>query len=170
MRDKPELRNSVNPPLTRAAKAKFDQLRPRDDPGARCMESGVGRMMLTASPLQIVAFDNHRPNIRMAETSCTENNIYDPTNPANGYSPDRPEVRALQLVATNEHFALIDKSALATLAIQAASQIAYALMHPGFGSNGGDQSDGLDSIRRIALRPAAASAVTEATASAIVVP
>jgi len=75
-----------------------------------------------------------KPNIRMAEMSCTENNIYDPTNPANGYSPDRPEVRALQLVATNEHFALIDKSALATLAIQAASQITYALMHPGSGS------------------------------------
>ena len=94
MRDKPELRNSVNPPLTRAAKAKFDQLRPRDDPGARCMESGVGRMMLTASPLQIVAFDNHRPNIRMAETSCTENNIYAPTNPANDKnftSTDKPE-------------------------------------------------------------------------------
>jgi len=50
------------------------------------------------------------------------------------YSPDRTEVRALQLVATNEHFALIDKSALATLAIQAAAQITYALMHPGSGS------------------------------------
>ncbi|MDP9084065.1 MAG: hypothetical protein M3N50_09925 [Pseudomonadota bacterium] len=199
MRENPELRYSDNPPLTPAAKAKFDMLRPQDDPGARCMESGVGKMMLTPSPLQMVAFDNHllivseyyhnvrriwtdrrthtddpdpsfygdstvkwegdtmvvdligfnglnwldphgdplgpkmhiverwklldrdtlqirwtfddpdnythpwnskpfvwkrSPNIRMAEMSCTENNIYDPTNPANDKnftSTDKPE-------------------------------------------------------------------------------
>jgi hypothetical protein len=39
-------------------------------------------------------------------------------------------VRALQLVATNDQFALIDKAALAMLAIQAAGQIAFELAHP----------------------------------------
>lgn len=45
-------------------------------------------------------------------------------------SADRSEVRALQLVATNDQFALIDKAALAMLAIQAAGQIAFELAHP----------------------------------------
>ncbi len=50
-------------------------------------------------------------------------------------SPDRSEVRALQLVANNDQFALIDKSALAMLAIQAAGQITYELAHPGNNSS-----------------------------------
>lgn len=45
-------------------------------------------------------------------------------------SADRSEVRALQLVATNDQFALIDKAALAMLAVQAAGQITYELAHP----------------------------------------
>ncbi len=59
MREIPELRYASDPPLNAAAKAKLASLRPQDDPGARCMESGVGRMMLTPSPLQVVAFANH---------------------------------------------------------------------------------------------------------------
>ncbi len=45
-------------------------------------------------------------------------------------SADRSEVRALQVVGTNQHFALIDKSALAMLAVNAAGQITYELAHP----------------------------------------
>jgi DNA-binding IclR family transcriptional regulator len=45
-------------------------------------------------------------------------------------SPDRSEVRALQLVSNNDQFALIDKAALTLLAIQAAGQINFELAHP----------------------------------------
>ena len=53
------LRYSQAPPFTPAAKAKFDNLRPQDDPGARCTESGAPRVMISPYPLEIVARENH---------------------------------------------------------------------------------------------------------------
>lgn len=50
---------SRNPPFTPEAKTRFENLRPQDDPGARCTESGLARMMISPYPMQIVAFDNH---------------------------------------------------------------------------------------------------------------
>ncbi len=46
-------------------------------------------------------------------------------------SPDRSEVRAIQLVATAEHFALLDKAVLSQLVMQSAAQITLSLSHPG---------------------------------------
>jgi DNA-binding IclR family transcriptional regulator len=46
-------------------------------------------------------------------------------------SPDRSEVRAIQLVASAEHFALLDKDVLAQLVMQAAAQITLSLGRPG---------------------------------------
>ena len=53
------LRYSQNPPFTPAAKARFESLRPQDDPGARCTESGTPRIMISPYPIQVVALDNH---------------------------------------------------------------------------------------------------------------
>jgi hypothetical protein len=53
------LRYSQNPPFTPAARTAFENLRPQDDPGARCTESGTPRIMISPYPMQIVAMDNH---------------------------------------------------------------------------------------------------------------
>lgn len=53
------LRYSQNPPFTPEARAKFDSLRPQDDPGARCTESGTPRIMISPYPMEIVARDTH---------------------------------------------------------------------------------------------------------------
>lgn len=50
---------SRNPPFTAEARAKFESLRPQDDPGARCTESGLARIMASPYPMQIVAFSDH---------------------------------------------------------------------------------------------------------------
>ncbi|MGC4029103.1 MAG: hypothetical protein QM696_09550 [Steroidobacteraceae bacterium] len=53
------LRYSQDPPFTPAARAKFESLRPQDDPGARCTESGTPRIMISPYPMEIVARDTH---------------------------------------------------------------------------------------------------------------
>ncbi len=53
------LRYSQEPPFTPAAKTKFDTLKPQDDPGARCTESGAPRIMISPYPIEVVARDNH---------------------------------------------------------------------------------------------------------------
>lgn len=53
------LRYSQNPPFTPAAQAAFDGLRPQDDPGSRCVESGTPRIMITPYPMEIIGRDNY---------------------------------------------------------------------------------------------------------------
>ena len=53
------LRYSQSPPFTAAARAAFESLKPQDDPGARCTESGTPRIMISPYPIQIVALQNH---------------------------------------------------------------------------------------------------------------
>jgi len=53
------LRYSQNPPFTASARARFESLRPQDDPGARCTESGTARIMISPYPFQLVAFADH---------------------------------------------------------------------------------------------------------------
>ncbi|MDP9083158.1 MAG: hypothetical protein M3N50_05265 [Pseudomonadota bacterium] len=53
------LQFAADPPMKPAAKAKFDALRPQDNPGARCTESGIGHMMLSPGPFEVIALDNH---------------------------------------------------------------------------------------------------------------
>ena len=55
----PGLRYSSSPPYRPEAQRRFDGLRPQDDPGARCTESGTARIMISPYPIQMVAMDDH---------------------------------------------------------------------------------------------------------------
>lgn len=55
----PGLRYSSAPPYRPEAQRRFDSLKPQDDPGARCTESGTARIMISPYPLQIIARDDH---------------------------------------------------------------------------------------------------------------
>jgi hypothetical protein len=85
----PNIRYALNPPYRPEAKAKFDAERPQDDPGSRCTESGLPRLMITVYPMQLVALKDHILLVNefnhVVRRVWTDKTARDPDHAANFY-------------------------------------------------------------------------------------